>query len=106
MQFFQIPEGFQNQDVYARFEQGGDLFAEGVFRLLKGCLSERFNPDAQRTYRACHPAVKTLRCLLGQPGPCKVDFMNLPAQAVALKPETVAAKVLVSTISAPACRYS
>ena len=69
VQFFDVAEGLQHQQVNAAFDQGGDLFAEGGAGFLERGLAQRFNADPERTDRSGDPDVEALGRFAGQTEP-------------------------------------
>src|SRR5437879_3867374 len=92
MEFFDIAECFEDQQVNPAFEQRCDLFAEGVFGFLEGSFSQRFNPDAQGPYRTGDPSVEALCSLLRQPSPGKINLPDSTSKPMPLKAIAITAK--------------
>src|SRR5438876_4377694 len=92
MEFLDVAEGFEDQQVNPAFEQRCDLFAEGVFGFLEGSFSQRFNPDDQGPYRSSDPGIEALCSFLSKPGSGEIDFPDFPSEPMPLEPIAVAAK--------------
>ncbi len=101
-----IPEGFEHEHVNPSFNQGGNLLAEGGASLLEGSLAQRFNAHAERAHRAGHPNVETLGRFLARRAPARLISRTRSPCYAAPGGNEFPPKVLVSIISAPACRYS
>ena len=89
MQFFQVSEGFEDDEIDAAFDQGGNLLAEGVAGFLKGGFAQRLNADAQGPDRAAYPNVKTLGGFARHVGSGEIDVADFVGDAVAAKAKGV-----------------
>ncbi len=82
MEFLDVAERLQNDEIDADFDQSGDLFAECGAGLFERRLAERLDTDAKRTYRPTDPPIEALGCLTGEPGSGKIYFVNPVGHAV------------------------
>ena len=93
MQFFQVAEGFQNQQVNAAFDQRRDLFAEmpralpQTTVLPSGSMRMPSGPTAPATQ-----ASKLLAASRAKRAPAKIDVANFILQPVPLQAKRISAK--------------
>ena len=106
VKLFQIAESFEDEQIDSAFDQRLDLLAKSLRALprTKFCPAVRFG--SQRANRSRHPHIEALSGFAGQPRPRQVDVTHLVRQLCRARRKALAPKVLVSIISAPACRYS
>jgi len=97
MHLFEIAEGLKHQQIDAPFHQGLDLFAKGRACLFKRRLAQRFDAHPERPNRSRDPDVETLGRLSSHVRARHIDVPHAIGQ-------TMPRQVLVSIISAPACR--
>ena len=101
-----IAKGFQHQQVNAAFDQGCDLLAEGGASFVEGGLAQRLDAHSQRSHRAGHPDVKALGRFLARLTPARLISRTRFSMLWRARRNEFPPKVLVSMISAPACKYS
>src|SRR5438874_1059323 len=82
MEFLDVAERLQNDEIDAAFDQSSDLFAECGAGIFERRLAERLDTDAKRTYRPTDPPIEALGCLTGEPGSGKIYFVNPVGHAV------------------------
>ena len=58
MNFFQISEGLEDQQIHAAFDQRCNLLAEGIAGFLKRSLAQRFDSGTQRANRSGDPHIE------------------------------------------------
>ena len=104
MQLFQVAKRFEHQQIDATFDQGLDLLAESRAGLFERSLAQRLDANAERTNRSGDPDVETLGRLASHVRARHIDVAHPVGQAVPRQAKLFAPKVLVSIISAPACR--
>ncbi len=102
MQFLEVAESFENQQVDAALGQGSDLLAECLAGLFEGSFAQRLDSGSERANRSCDPDIEALGGLAGQPRPGAIDVATLSAMLCRARRKEFAPKVLVSMISAPA----
>src|SRR4051794_38733754 len=85
MQFIDITECLQNQEINPALKQGSNLLTENISRLLKRHLAQRLNANPQRPNGPRDPSVKALRCFFRQPRTVKINVMDLVTQPVPLQ---------------------
>ena len=73
MQLFQIPEGFQDNQIDSFFVQGRNLLAKGIAGLGKRDFPQGLNAHAQGSNGAGNQRIKTLGRLPCHPGTFPVD---------------------------------
>ena len=66
MQFLEVAEGFQDQQVDAAFGQRSDLLAKRCAGFLERSLAQRLNANPQRADRAGDPDIEALGGFAGQ----------------------------------------
>jgi hypothetical protein len=67
MNLFQVPEGFEDQEVDTAFGQRCDLFAEGVACFLERSFAEGFDSGSERANRSCDPYIEAFGGIPSQP---------------------------------------
>ena len=92
MEFFQISEGFENQQVHAAFHQGRDLLTESIVSLLVRSLAQWLNADAQRSHGTSYPQIEALGSLSSQPGAGEIDVTYTVGKTVTGQPKAIAAE--------------
>jgi hypothetical protein len=92
VQFFDVAEGFEHQQIDAALDQGRDLFAERRARLFKRSLAQRFNANAQRADRSGDPNVETLGCFASHVSAGQIDVAHAIGQAVPRQAKAVRAE--------------
>ena len=90
----------------------GNLFGEGGAGFIKAGFAEGLETDAERAHGSGDEGfagllfLEVVDRLPGDADAGEVDFATLPASPWRPERKRLAPKVLVSMISAPACRYS
>src|SRR5579863_10400132 len=89
MDFFQVPESFENQQIDSAFDQRFDLLAEGIASFLKRSFSEWFDPGAERANRSSYPNIEAFGSLPGQANTGPVNVPYFVVQTVARQAERI-----------------
>src|SRR5690242_11275534 len=98
VQFFQVPESFEDQNVNSAFDQSGNLLTERFAGFFAGSLSERLNTDTERAdgsgdqNRAGFLEVEGVGGFAGQTRAVKVDIPYFFSESVPGQTEGVAAE--------------
>jgi hypothetical protein len=87
MQFFQITEGLQHQQVDAAFDQSRNLLPERGTSFLERGFPQRLNAHSEWSDRSGDKDIKALGGFTGQPRSGKVDFAYLARHAVSCEPK-------------------
>ena len=80
--FFQISESLENQQIDAAFDQRLDLLAKRVASFLERSFSQRFDSGSQRANRSCHPHIEAFGGLAGHAHASPIDVAHFVGQAV------------------------
>ena len=88
MQLFQVSKSFQDDQIYAFFIQGCNLFTKGVPRFGKRNLAERLNAYSQWADSAGNHRIEALGRLACQAGTLPVDVSELVQTSVLRTSET------------------
>ena len=82
MQFFQVSEGFEHQQIDATLDQSFDLLPKCCARFFERSLAEWLDAHAERTNRCRDPDIKTFSRFASYLRARKIDIANLIRQAV------------------------
>src|SRR5690349_13130082 len=92
VQFVDITECVQNQQIDSALKRRGNLLTENFASLLKRHLAQRLNANSQGPNGPCYPGVKTLGRFFGQPRAMKIDVMDFVSQPMPLQAHCVPAE--------------
>ena len=89
VQFVNVPECLQNEDVDAALDKRGNLLTENIPSFLKRHLAQRLNANPQWSYCAGDPCIKTLRCFFREACAVEIYVTDFVLQSMALKANRV-----------------
>ena len=92
MDFFQVSESFQNQQIDSALYERCNLLAEGVARFLERSLAQGFDSGSQRANRSRDPNIEAFGGFTSEAGARPVDVVHFVGQAVAGQAKRIAAE--------------
>ena len=88
MEFLEVSESFQHQQIDAAFGQRRDLLAKCLAGFFEGSFPQRLDSGSQRANRSCDPDIETLGGLAGKPCAGPVDVRHFVGETVPGQAET------------------
>ena len=82
MDFLEITECLQDQQIDTALDERLNLLTEGLARFLERGFAQRFNPGSQRANRSGHPHIEALGGFSSQTCPGAVDVPDFVSEAV------------------------
>ncbi len=101
MDFFQVAEGLQHEQIDAAFNQSLNLFTKGVAGLLERSFAQGFDSGSQWANRSRDPHIEAFGGFAGEPCASRLMSPTLSAKLCRPRRKELPPKVLVSIISAP-----
>src|SRR5579863_4495425 len=90
MNFFEISESFENQQIDATLNQYFNLLSKRVACFLKRSFSQRFDSGSQRANRSPHPHIEAFGGFAGNANAGSIDVAHFVSQAVASQAKRIA----------------
>src|SRR5580700_5006771 len=94
MEFLEVSEGFEHQQIDATLRQRRDLITKCLTGLFEGGFSQRFDSGSERANRSRDPYIEALGGFAGKPRSGAVNILHfvgdtVPSQAEGVRTESV-----------------
>src|SRR5580692_10679954 len=89
MEFLEVSEGLQHQEIDAAFRECFDLLAEGPASFFKRSFSQGLDSCSQWANRSRDPHIETLGGLTGEPRTHPIHVRHFVGQAMPSEAESV-----------------
>ena len=89
VQFFEVSQSLENQQIHPAFRQGSNLLAKCGARFFERRLAQRLNSNSQRAHRTRHPDIELLAASRASRAPARLISRTLSAQAVPAESKAV-----------------